>query len=220
MKNPIIPGILIVQLLMLCIIMSMGAESRQHQDDQDNKTGTCQRDGMHMPPPRMSRTERDKAIAEGLGVTPQAFRQAMDKIDPHPNHSTPPSPQQRQQVHEALAKALNMDVEKVEQVMHQNRPRFMPPPPGDGPDHGRPVEAVARELGVTPEQFREAFKLVTPAPRGSEPTDAQRKHNREVLSKALGVSPEKLDEVMDKYRPEGPNQRPPAPEPAPAPQAQ
>ena len=34
------------------------------------------------------------------------------------------------------------------------------------PDHGRPVELVVRDLGVTPEQFREAFKKVRSAPRG------------------------------------------------------
>lgn len=70
-------------------------------------------------------------------------------------------------------------------------------------DHGRPVEKVAKDLGVTLEQFREAFKKVTPAPRGELPTKAQREANRKVLSETLGVSPEKLDEVMDKYRPEG-----------------
>jgi len=76
------------------------------------------------------------------------------------------------------------------------------PPPPDDP--GRPVDLVAKDLGVTPEQFREAFKNVHPAPKGDRPTEAQRAENRKVLSEALGVSPEKLDAVMDKYRPEGP----------------
>jgi hypothetical protein len=82
------------------------------------------------------------------------------------------------------------------------------PPPRDrvdaDPDHGRPVELIARDLGVTPEAFREAFKRVRPAPRGERPTHEQREQNRRVLSEALGVAPEKLDEVMDRYRPEGP----------------
>ncbi len=79
------------------------------------------------------------------------------------------------------------------------------PPPGDpdDQDHGRPVEAVARELGVTPEKFREVFKKVRPAGPGRQPTEAQRQRNRKVLSEGLGVSPERLDEVMDKYRPGG-----------------
>jgi hypothetical protein len=88
-----------------------------------------------------------------------------------------------------------------------DRPSAVAPPRDD--DHGRPVEAIARDLGVTPDQFREAFKLVNPAPRGQEPTRAQRERNRRVLSEALGVDPEKLDAVMDKYRPEGPNRWPP-----------
>ena len=78
-------------------------------------------------------------------------------------------------------------------------------------DHGRPVALIAKDLGVTPEQFRAAFKKVTPAPRGERPTEAQRMANRKVLSETLGVSPEKLDEVMDRYRPEGPD-GPPRPE--------
>ena len=82
----------------------------------------------------------------------------------------------------------------------QSRP---PGPQAQDEDHGRPVEAIARDLSVTPEQFREAFKKVTPAPRGQTPSREQREYNRKVLSEALGVDPEKLDEVMDKYRPEG-----------------
>jgi hypothetical protein len=77
------------------------------------------------------------------------------------------------------------------------------PPAGEDEDRGRPVEAIARELGVTPDQFRAAFRKVTPARPGEEPTREQRQRNREALSSALGVSPERLDEVMDKYRPGG-----------------
>ena len=74
-------------------------------------------------------------------------------------------------------------------------------------DNGRPVELVARDLGVTPEAFREAFKNVQPAPHGEQPTREQRERNRNVLSEALGVDPERLDAVMDKYRPGGPTYR-------------
>lgn len=74
-------------------------------------------------------------------------------------------------------------------------------------DHGRPVELIARDLGVTPEQFRAAFEKVRPAARGEQPTEVQRQANRKVLSETLGVAPEKLDAVMDKYRPEGPPNR-------------
>ena len=74
-----------------------------------------------------------------------------------------------------------------------------------GGDHGRPVELIAKDLGVTPEQFREAFKKVTPAERGQRPTEEQLHSNHQILAEALGVSIEKLDAVMDKYRPEGPD---------------
>lgn len=70
-------------------------------------------------------------------------------------------------------------------------------------DRGRPVAQVAKELGVTPEQFRAAFRKVRPARPGEQPTEAQRQANRKVLSESLGVSPERLDQVMDKYRPGG-----------------
>lgn len=70
-------------------------------------------------------------------------------------------------------------------------------------DHGRPVAQIAKELGVTPEQFRAAFQKVHPAGPGERPTQEQRIANRTALSQALGVSPERLDEVMDKYRPGG-----------------
>jgi len=41
-------------------------------------------------------------------------------------------------------------------------------------DHGRPVDLIARDLGVTPAQFRAAFEKVRPAARGEQPTQAQR----------------------------------------------
>lgn len=72
------------------------------------------------------------------------------------------------------------------------------------PIGNRPVELIARDLGVTPEKFRAAFAKVTPAPRGTRPTHAQKEYNRNVLLRELGVTQEKLNEVMDKYRPEGP----------------
>ena len=56
---------------------------------------------------------------------------------------------------------------------------------------------------MTPEKFREVFKKVRPAGPGQRPTEAQRRRNRKVLSEGLGVSPERLDEVMDEYRPGG-----------------
>lgn len=77
--------------------------------------------------------------------------------------------------------------------------------PANDEDHGRPVEKIAKELGVSPDKFREVFRCVKPAARGELPTKEQREANRKTLSEGLGVSPERLDEVMDKYRPEGPD---------------
>jgi hypothetical protein len=88
-----------------------------------------------------------------------------------------------------------LTAEQMQQIARPRRP--------EDDDHGRPVAQIAKELGVTPEQFREAFKKVQPAGAGQEPTQQQRQRNRKVLSEALGVSPERLDEVMDKYRPGG-----------------
>ena len=56
------------------------------------------------------------------------------------------------------------------------------------PDHGRPVELVARDLGVTPEQFCAGFKKVRPAPRGELPTESQRKANRKARAEARRVA--------------------------------
>lgn len=77
------------------------------------------------------------------------------------------------------------------------------PAPEQDEDHGRPVALIARDLGVTPEQFRAAFRKVHPAGAGQHPTEAQRQANRKVLSETLGVAPERLDAIMDKYRPGG-----------------
>ena len=69
-------------------------------------------------------------------------------------------------------------------------------------DFGRPVPLIAAALGVTPDQFREAFRGVTPA-KGRGPTGAEAQKNKAVLMKVLGplgVTNERLDEVSDYYR--------------------
>ena len=70
-------------------------------------------------------------------------------------------------------------------------------------DMGRPVCEIARDLGVPAEVFREAFTHVTPAAKGSEPSDAQREANHQALLSRLapyGVTPQLLDQVSDRYR--------------------
>jgi hypothetical protein len=69
-------------------------------------------------------------------------------------------------------------------------------------DYGRPVPLIAAALGVTPDQFREAFSGVTPA-RGRGPTGAEARKNKAALMKVLGplgVTNDRLDEVSNYYR--------------------
>ena len=169
------------------------------------------------------------AVARELGVTPEQFRAAFRKVHPA-GRGQEPTQAERQANRRVLSESLGVSPERLDEVMDKYRPggrgtngpprpngsgdttrrprpadartRAGGPPPQDE-DHGRPVAAIARELGVTPEQFRAAFRKVHPAGPGEHPTQAQRQANRKVLSESLGVSPERLDEVMDKYRPGG-----------------
>ena len=73
-------------------------------------------------------------------------------------------------------------------------------------DPKRPVAQIAYDLGVQPQQFSACFENVRPAPRGTQPT-AERQHaNKAVLLGCLqkanpAITNEKLDAVMDRYRP-------------------
>ncbi len=237
MKNPIIPGIIIVQFLMLGIILSMGAQADQEEQQRQAqyKPAACERDGLNGPPRHAMRhippQQLIESLAKELGVEAARFDEVFRNLEhPHPGLTHDEAQAIKDNNHQVIAKAFDLDEDTVAQAMHKFRPGGpMTPRRGgmdqpqdsqypqmqqrDDRDHGRPVEAIAKELGVTADQFREAFKKVMPAPRGTQPTQAQRQRNRHVLSEALGVDPEKLDAVMDKYRPEGPNQRPPRREP-------
>lgn len=63
------------------------------------------------------------------------------------------------------------------------------------------IQAMADELGVTPDQFARAAKKLAPPPRGARPSDAERLENRRQLAQILNVSVSRLDSVMEKYRP-------------------
>lgn len=85
-------------------------------------------------------------------------------------------------------------------------------------DPNRPVGKIAADLGVTPDQFVACFSNVNPAPKGTAPTGARERANKAVLLPCLqkanpALTNAKLDQVMDKYRPEG---RVTAPPPAPS----
>jgi len=62
---------------------------------------------------------------------------------------------------------------------------------------GPPIDLIAQDLGITPEQFDAARNQVPPPPHGQPPSEA---HKRQFAT-ALNVSVEKLDTVMEKYRP-------------------
>ena len=73
----------------------------------------------------------------------------------------------------------------------------------DPRDGGRPVVLVAAALKVPAEVYRKAFRGVTPATGGSQPTRDQVRRNKEALLRVLapyGVTNERLDEVSDYYR--------------------
>lgn len=75
-------------------------------------------------------------------------------------------------------------------------------------DPNRPVEAISRDLGVTPDQFVACFWNVNPAPRGVKATSAREHANKAILLPCLqkanpSITNASLDAVMDKYRPEG-----------------
>ena len=66
-----------------------------------------------------------------------------------------------------------------------------------GDRKGPPVDLIAQDLGITPEQFEAAAHKVPPPLRGQPPTEAEKKR----FATALNVSVERLDTVMEKYRP-------------------
>jgi hypothetical protein len=73
----------------------------------------------------------------------------------------------------------------------------------DPQDKGRPVVLIAAALGVPTEVFREAFRGVTPAGAGSEPSPVQAQRNKAALLKVLApynITNQRLDEVSNYYR--------------------
>jgi hypothetical protein len=73
----------------------------------------------------------------------------------------------------------------------------------DPQDGGRPVVLIAAALGVSSEEFREAFRHVQPAGAGTEPDPTQVKKNKSALLSALGrygITNDFLDTVSNYYR--------------------
>jgi len=74
-------------------------------------------------------------------------------------------------------------------------------------DPNRPTGKIAADLGIEEAVFIECFKPVNPEP-GKYPTGAQQRANKALLLPCLqaanpAITNDKLDAVMDKYRPEG-----------------
>ena len=75
-------------------------------------------------------------------------------------------------------------------------------------DPHRPVNAISKDLGVTPDQLRSCFSNVNPAPRGGMPEGKQKHANKAVLLSCLqqanpSITNDSLDQIMDRYRPGG-----------------
>ena len=63
---------------------------------------------------------------------------------------------------------------------------------------GPPIGLIAQELGTTPEQFQQAADRFLPRRPLGPPTEAQKRQ----VAMTLDVSVERLDAVMEKYRPD------------------
>jgi hypothetical protein len=74
-------------------------------------------------------------------------------------------------------------------------------PPGGEP----PFQQIAKDLGLSTDQVRAAFRKVgPPGTPGQRPSEAQLRQHSQSLASALNVSPEKLRPVLEKYRPQPP----------------
>ena len=81
-----------------------------------------------------------------------------------------------------------------------------PSKPGD-----RPTDLIAADLAIPEADFVACFAAVQPA-RDHSPSGARQRRNKSVLLPCLqaanpAISNARLDQVMDRYRPEGPMRR-------------
>jgi hypothetical protein len=75
-------------------------------------------------------------------------------------------------------------------------------------DPRRPVDKISRDLGIEPQQFVACFNNVRPAPGGTRPTSERTHANKAILLGCLqkanpAITNDRLDAVMDTYRPGG-----------------
>jgi len=74
-------------------------------------------------------------------------------------------------------------------------------------DPNRPTREIASELDIEEAAFIDCFQPVIPEP-GKNPTGARQRANKAILLPCLqranpSITNDRLDAVMDKYRPEG-----------------
>lgn len=74
-------------------------------------------------------------------------------------------------------------------------------------DPNRPTDRIAADLGIEEDVFIECFKPVNPEP-DKYPSGQEQRANKAILLPCLqkanpAISNERLDRVMDRYRPEG-----------------
>ncbi|MEW7007234.1 MULTISPECIES: hypothetical protein [unclassified Lentilitoribacter] len=75
-------------------------------------------------------------------------------------------------------------------------------------DPNRPVGSIAADLGISTNQFVTCFHNVNPASKGTKASRAREHANKDILLPCLqkantSITNNRLDDVMDKYRPEG-----------------
>ena len=63
---------------------------------------------------------------------------------------------------------------------------------------GPPIALIAQDLGTTPEQFQQVADRFLPHCPHGPPTEAQKRQ----VATTLNISVERLDTVMEKYRPD------------------
>lgn len=75
-------------------------------------------------------------------------------------------------------------------------------------DPNRPTDLISRDLGVSEIEFISCFSNVNPEQKGITPSGEKQRANKAVLLPCLqnansAITNDLLDEVMDRYRPEG-----------------
>lgn len=84
---------------------------------------------------------------------------------------------------------------------------ILAPPAVADQDSNRPTDRIAADLEIAESVFIECFRPVSPEP-DKYPSGQQQRANKAILLPCLqkanpAISNERLDRVMDKYRPEG-----------------